>query len=83
LSGSSPLTCLAWEALRVAYATVSIALGIMWPHKPHHYFKVGIPSGGITTDYYTYIRGLAECCLKFQFQTVTILSSLSAPCRHS
>jgi hypothetical protein len=29
LSGSSPLTCLAWEALRVAYATASIALGIM------------------------------------------------------
>jgi hypothetical protein len=47
LSGSSPLTCLAWEALPVAYATASIALGIMWPHKPHHYVKVGIPSGGI------------------------------------
>jgi hypothetical protein len=31
LSGSSP---------------ASIALGIMWPHKPHHYVKVGIPSGG-------------------------------------
>jgi len=26
LSGSSPLTCLAWEALPVAYATGSIAL---------------------------------------------------------
>jgi hypothetical protein len=26
LSGSSPLTCLAWEALPVAYATASIAL---------------------------------------------------------
>jgi hypothetical protein len=36
LSGSSPLTCLAWEALPVAYATASIALGIMRPHKPHH-----------------------------------------------
>jgi hypothetical protein len=46
LSGSSPLTCLAWEALPVAYATASIVLGIMWPHKPHHYVKVGIPSGG-------------------------------------
>jgi hypothetical protein len=46
LSGSSPLTCLAWEALPVAYATASIALGITWPHKPHHYVKVGIPSGG-------------------------------------
>jgi hypothetical protein len=46
LSGSSPLTCLAWEALPVAYATASIALGIMWPHKPHHYVKLGIPSGG-------------------------------------
>jgi hypothetical protein len=29
LSGSSPLTCLAWVALPVAYATASIALGIM------------------------------------------------------
>jgi hypothetical protein len=29
LSGSSPLTCLAWEALPVACATASIALGIM------------------------------------------------------
>jgi hypothetical protein len=47
LSGSSPLTCLAWWALPVAYATASIALGIMWPHKPHHYVKVGIPSGGV------------------------------------
>ena len=28
LPGSSPLTCLAWEALPVAYATASIALGI-------------------------------------------------------
>jgi hypothetical protein len=44
LSGSSPLTCLA--ALPVAYATASIALGIMLPHKPHHYVKVGMPSGG-------------------------------------
>jgi hypothetical protein len=42
LSGSSPLNCLAWEALPVAYATASIALGIRWPHKPHHYVKVGI-----------------------------------------
>jgi len=46
LSGSSPLTCLAWKALPVAYATASIALRIMWPHKPHHYVKVGTPSGG-------------------------------------
>jgi hypothetical protein len=46
--GQSPLTCLAWEALPVAYATASIALGIMWQHKPHHYVKVGIPSGGVT-----------------------------------
>jgi hypothetical protein len=46
LSGSSSLTCLACEALPVAYATASIALGIMWPHKPHHYVKVGIPWGG-------------------------------------
>jgi hypothetical protein len=46
LSGSSPLTRLEWEALPVAYPTASIALGIMWPHKPHHYVKLGIPSGG-------------------------------------
>jgi hypothetical protein len=49
-SGSSPLTCLVWEALPVAYATTSIALGIIWPHKPRHYAKVGIPSGGIFGD---------------------------------
>jgi hypothetical protein len=46
LSGSSPLTCLAWEALPVAYTTTSTAFGIIWPHKPHHYAKVRIPSGG-------------------------------------
>jgi hypothetical protein len=46
LSGSSPLTCLAWETLPVACATASIALGIIWPHKPRHYAKVGILSGG-------------------------------------
>jgi len=40
LSGSSPLTCLAMEALPVAYATANIALEIMRPHKPHHYAKV-------------------------------------------
>jgi hypothetical protein len=50
LSGSSPLTCLEWEALPVAYATASIAVGNMWPHKPHHYVKVGIPSGGYHTS---------------------------------
>jgi hypothetical protein len=48
LSGSSPLTCLASEALPVAYATASIALGITWLHKPHHYVKVGIPSSFIS-----------------------------------
>ena len=41
LSGSSPLTRLGWEALPVAYATVSIALVIIWPHKPCHYAEVG------------------------------------------
>ena len=46
LSESSPLTCLAWEALPVAYATASIALGFIWPRKPLHYVKVGIPLGG-------------------------------------
>jgi hypothetical protein len=29
-----------------SYATATIALGISWPHKPHHYVKVGGPSGG-------------------------------------
>jgi hypothetical protein len=42
LSGSSHLTCLGWEALPVVYTTASIALGIMWPLKPHRYVKVGI-----------------------------------------
>jgi hypothetical protein len=55
LSGSSPLTCLAWEALPVAYATASIALRIIWPRKPHHYVKVGIPSGGIRNGRYLLI----------------------------
>jgi hypothetical protein len=56
LSGSSPLTCLAWEALPVAYATASIALGIMWPHKPHLYVKVGIPS--ITLGSVTHVTAI-------------------------
>jgi hypothetical protein len=54
LSGSSPLTCLAWKTLPVAYATTSIALEIIWPHKPRHYAKVGIPSGSVTTIYTCY-----------------------------
>jgi len=29
-----------------SYATASITLRITWPHKPHHYVKVGIPSVG-------------------------------------
>jgi hypothetical protein len=62
LSGSSPLTCLAWEALPVAYATASIALGIMWPHKPHHYVKVGIPSGGDCTYSFWYLSNYAAIC---------------------
>jgi hypothetical protein len=28
------------------YATAGIALRIIWPGKPHHYIKVGIPAGG-------------------------------------
>ena len=46
LSGSSRLTCLAWEALPVACITTSIALMIIWLHKLHYYTKVGMPSGG-------------------------------------
>jgi hypothetical protein len=30
-------------------ATTSIALRIIWPHKPHHYVKVGMTLGGLTT----------------------------------
>ena len=29
-----------------SYATASLALRIIWPHKPHHYVKVGTCSGG-------------------------------------
>jgi hypothetical protein len=28
-------------------ATSSIALRIIWPHNPHHYVNVGIPSAGV------------------------------------
>ena len=49
-SGSSPLTCLAREALQVAYATASIALGFMSPRKPLHYVKVGIYVAFINTN---------------------------------
>jgi hypothetical protein len=31
-----------------SYATAGIALRIIWPRKPHHYLKVGIPSVGRT-----------------------------------
>jgi hypothetical protein len=48
------LICLAWKALPVAYATASRALGIVWPHKPHHYVKVGIPSEGKCFCYISY-----------------------------
>jgi hypothetical protein len=27
-----------------SYATAGIALRLIWPHKPHHYVTVGIPS---------------------------------------
>jgi hypothetical protein len=30
-----------------SYATTGIVLRIIWPRKPHHYVKVGIPSVGI------------------------------------
>ena len=38
--GSSPLTCLTWEAPPIAYPTISIAIRITWSHRPHHYFKM-------------------------------------------
>ena len=56
LSGSSSLTCLAWEARPVAYVTASITLGIIWPHKPQHCAKVGIPSGGLLEVWLRIIR---------------------------
>ena len=63
LSGSSPLTYLAWEAPPVAYATASIALRIMWPHKPHHYVKVVTPSGGGLQTIYCLIS--RDICLSY------------------
>jgi hypothetical protein len=60
---SLPLTCLAWEALPVAYATASIALWIIWPHKTHHCAKVGIPSGGF---YYTGLKNSNTLCFSLQ-----------------
>jgi hypothetical protein len=69
LSGSSPLTCLAWEALPVAYDTASIVLGIMWPHKPHHYVKVGIPSGDTHTHTHIACSGLSEYCRELLMTT--------------
>jgi len=30
-----------------SYPTAGLALRIIWPHKPHHYVKVGTPSGGL------------------------------------
>jgi hypothetical protein len=32
-----------------SYATAGIALMIIWPRKPHHYFKVGIPTRGYSS----------------------------------
>ena len=59
-SGSSPLTCLVWEALPVAYATASIALGFVWPRKLLHYVKVGIPSRGLIWHYQAVIGYCTE-----------------------
>jgi hypothetical protein len=53
LAGSSPLTCLAWEALPVAYAIASIDLGIMWLHKPHHYVNIRDTFGGRGVEFPT------------------------------
>ena len=44
---SSPLTCLAWVPPANSRATAGLAVRIIWPHKPHHYHKVGTPSGGL------------------------------------
>jgi len=43
-----------------SYATAGVALRIIWPLKPSHYFKVETPSGG-QLGYHTYIMyGLIE-----------------------
>jgi hypothetical protein len=44
-----------WPVWHGLYATASIALGIILSHKPHHYVKVGVPSGG-TLYMYIYIH---------------------------
>jgi hypothetical protein len=74
LSGSSHLTCLAWEALPVAYATASIALGIMWPRKPHHYVKVAIPSGGPSADIASFIEVSRDFVESFRLNDEILLN---------
>jgi hypothetical protein len=72
LSVSSPLTCLACEARPVAYATASRALGIMWPHKPHHYIKVGIPSGDLLVTGQLNVCARVECGSQVNFMRTAI-----------
>jgi hypothetical protein len=43
-----------------SYATASIALRIIWPLKPSHYFKVETPSGGTTTSALLIISALSS-----------------------
>ena len=64
LSGSSPLTYLAWEALPVAYATASIALRIMWPHKPPPLRQSRDTFGGFAVyyDHYFLVCAHPICC---------------------
>ena len=49
-----------------SYVTSRIALRNFWPHKPHHYIKVGIPSVGHLIYY------LCIICHLFPFSTVLI-----------
>jgi hypothetical protein len=74
LSVSSPLTCLAWEALPVAYTTASLALGIMWPRKPRHYVKVGIPSGGNDNNNIPNLAFFKTACI-YVLRVILIINS--------
>jgi hypothetical protein len=82
LFGSSPLTCLAWEALPITYATASIALVIIWPHKPRQYAKV---EGHHTHAWYVFHsthphwfkhNNNALCRMRYMKLLITVFSNL-------
>ena len=51
LSGSYPLTCLAWQGLPEAETSASIALGVVESHKPHCHYKADDFQGGWGVKY--------------------------------